>query len=40
MIVAERLRRKRKITRITRQTARKRVAWMSVTDSRIDTERS
>ena len=40
MMVAERLRRKRKMTRTTRQMASKRVNLMSATESRIETERS
>src|SRR3990170_991131 len=38
--VAERLRRKRKITRTTRQIARNRVNCTSFTESRIDTDRA
>src|SRR4030042_2041625 len=40
MTVAERLRRKRKITITTRKIARRRVIFTSFTDSRIDIERS
>jgi hypothetical protein len=40
MIVADRFRRNRKITRTTRQTVRTRVNFTSPTDSRIDCERS
>ena len=40
MTVAERLRRKRKITRITSPRVKSRVNWTSFTDSRMVTERS
>ena len=40
MMVAERLRRKRKMTRTTRHRASSRVNLTSLTESRIDTERS
>ncbi len=40
MSVAERFRRKRKMTRITRQTAMKSVCLTSATESRMDCERS
>ena len=40
MSVAERFRRKMKMTSTTRQTARKRVNFTSATDSRMDWERS
>ena len=40
MIVAERLRRKRKITSTTRQSVRTSVNRTSLTDARIDSERS
>ena len=40
MMVEERLRRKRKMTRTTRQSDKKRVNLTSLTESRIDTERS
>ena len=40
IMVADRLRRKRKMTSTTRHSARKRVNLTSLTDSRMDTERS
>ena len=40
MIVADRLRRNRKMTRTTRKTVRISVSLTSCTDSRIETERS